>query len=45
MLDDTKALANKLSISGTPAIIVGSEIVRGAISKDRLKAMIAAARE
>ena len=45
MLDDTKALANKLSISGTPAIIVGSEIVRGAISKDSLKALIAAARE
>ena len=45
VLDGTKALANKLSISGTPAIIVGSEIVRGAISKDRLKAMIAAARE
>ena len=45
ILDDTKDLAQSLSITGTPAIIVGSNIIRGAIGKERLKALIAATRE
>ena len=45
VLDDAKNLADQLSVSGTPAIIVGSNLVRGAISKDRLKAMVTAARQ
>ena len=45
ILTDTQTLANKLSIAGTPAIILGSAIVRGAIGKEELKAMIAAARK
>ena len=45
LLDDAKNLADQLSVSGTPAIIVGSNLVRGAISKDRLKAMVTAARQ
>jgi predicted DsbA family dithiol-disulfide isomerase len=40
ILDDTKVLADKLSISGTPAIIVGEELIRGAIGKERLKSLI-----
>ena len=45
ILDDTKDLAQNLSIAGTPAIIIGSNIIRGAIGKDRLKALIAATRK
>lgn len=45
ILDDTKDLAQNLSITGTPAIIIGSNIIRGAIGKDRLKALIAATRK
>ena len=44
-LDNAREPARKLSITGTPAIIVGSNIVRGAIDKDRLSAMISEARE
>jgi len=45
ILDDTRELANKLSISGTPAIIIGDELIRGAIDTDRLKFLIAQARK
>ena len=45
ILDDTRELANKLSITGTPAIIVGDELIRGAIDTDRLKFLIAQARK
>ena len=40
ILDDTKVLADKLSISGTPAIIVCEELIRGAIGKELLKRLI-----
>ena len=43
-LAKTRELADKLSVTGTPAIIVGSNIVRGAIDKGHLRAMVAAAR-
>ena len=45
ILDDTKDLAQNLSITGTPAIIIGSNIIRGAIGKERLKALIASTRK
>jgi len=45
ILDDTKDLAQNLSITGTPAIIIGSNIIRGAIGKERLKVLIAATRK
>ena len=44
VLENASDLARQLSVTGTPAIIVGSNIVRGAIDKGRLKAMVAAAR-
>ena len=45
ILDDTKDLAQNFSITGTPAIIIGSNIIRGAIGKERLKALIASTRK
>ena len=44
VLENARELARELSVTGTPAIIVGSNIVRGAIDIGRLKAMVAAAR-
>ena len=41
---NTRKLAAALGITGTPAVIVGDEIVRGAVPLERLAAMIAAAR-
>ena len=43
-LGNTRKLAAALGITGTPALIVGDEIVRGLVPLDRLAAMIAAAR-
>ena len=43
-IGDTRKLAAALGITGTPAVIVGDEIVRGAVPLERLAAMIAAAR-
>lgn len=40
-LDQTRGLAEKLGISGTPGLIIGNEIVPGAIEYDELKKRIA----
>ncbi|WP_312796054.1 DsbA family protein [Tianweitania sp.] len=39
----TFELANKLSISGTPAYVIGNEVVSGAIGADALKSKVEAA--
>lgn len=39
----TYELANKLAITGTPAYIIGNEVVSGAIGADGLKSKVAAA--
>lgn len=44
-ITSSKELAYSLNIHGTPAIIIGTEIVPGAISADEMKAKIAAARK
>jgi protein-disulfide isomerase len=41
----TKKLAEDLNINGTPAFIIGDEIVPGAINADEFKARLAAARK
>jgi protein-disulfide isomerase len=41
----TRALARALGITGTPAFIIGDNIVPGAVEMDRLKALIKQARE
>ena len=43
-VSDTRRLAQALNINGTPAVIVGDEIARGAIPLDRLTQLIARAR-
>ncbi|GAB5389191.1 MAG: DsbA family protein [Alphaproteobacteria bacterium] len=43
--DRVRELAGKLGVTGTPALIVGEEIAPGAIPYDRLKEMVATARE
>ena len=44
ILGKNRQLANELGITGTPALIVGDQILRGAVPLERLAAMIAAAR-
>lgn len=43
-LDETQALARKIGISGTPAFVVGSRLVPGAVDAARLLELVAAAR-
>ena len=43
-IGNTRKLAGALGITGTPAVIVGDEIVRGAVPLEKLAAMLAAAR-
>lgn len=43
-LQNNYALAQSLGITGTPAFIIGDEVVPGAIGLDQLKALIAEAR-
>ena len=38
---DNRALAARLGLSGTPALVVGRTIVSGAISEDDLERLIA----
>lgn len=45
ILDDNTDLAHKLTIRGTPGVIIGSEIIRGAVGLEQLKDYIARARE
>ncbi len=44
ILGNNRKLAAALGITGTPALIVGDQIVRGAVPLEQLAAMIAAAR-
>ena len=43
-LDDNRALAAELGITGTPAFVIGDRLVPGAVPLGELKAVIAAAR-
>lgn len=43
-IDANLALAHKLSIQGTPALIIGDEVVPGAVDVDELKRLVADAR-
>ncbi|WP_309084527.1 DsbA family protein [Chelativorans sp.] len=45
MFGETYELANRLQISGTPAYVVGNEIISGALGHDHLSEKIAAARQ
>jgi protein-disulfide isomerase len=44
-IDHNKELAQSIGISGTPGIIVGTELIPGAVEYDALKAKVAAARQ
>jgi protein-disulfide isomerase len=44
-IDETVALGDRLSLTGTPAFIVADEVVFGAVGNDALKARIAAVRK
>lgn len=44
-IEQTVALGDRLGLTGTPAFIVGDEIVFGAVGKDALKAKIEAVRK
>ena len=44
ILDKNRALASDLGISGTPGLIIGNEVVPGAMSADEMTKLIAAAR-
>jgi len=45
MIDRNMALASALGVRGTPAFVIGSQFVPGAVDADTLKQMIAAARK
>ena len=44
-IEETSALARKLGIGGTPAFVVGDNLIPGVIDAARLNALVAAARE
>ena len=44
-LDRTLELSQALGINGTPAFLFGDQLVPGAIDENRMRALIAAARE
>ncbi len=43
-LDETRALAQEIGISGTPAFVVGGTLVPGVVDAARMKELVAAAR-
>jgi protein-disulfide isomerase len=45
IIERNRALAKELGINGTPAFVVGKELVPGAIELERLKELVAQARE
>ncbi|MSO92890.1 MAG: DsbA family protein [Rhodospirillales bacterium] len=45
MIDKNRALAQALGIEGTPAFIIGNELVPGAIDLDTFRRLVAAARK
>lgn len=44
-IDATRALANKLKVSGTPTFVLGGELVRGYIPLENMREMVAFLRE
>jgi protein-disulfide isomerase len=44
LLDDNYALANRLSLSGTPAIVIGDRLLEGAANLETLLALVASER-
>ncbi len=42
-IDANLALARKLDISGTPAFVIGDELVPGAVDLDTLRGLVAKA--
>ncbi len=44
-LSRNRQMAEMLGIRGTPAFLIGGELVPGAVGRDRLEALVAAARE
>ena len=44
-LDETLQLAESLGINGTPAFLIGNQLVPGAISADQMRQIIAQSRE
>jgi protein-disulfide isomerase len=45
IIDKNRDLAKQLGVTGTPALLIGDTFIGGAISKDRLVSLIAAARK
>ena len=43
-IDEVYAVANSLSLSGTPSYVVGDEVIVGAVGFDALKEKIASVR-
>jgi protein-disulfide isomerase len=44
-LEENLALAHELKVDGTPAFVVGNQIVPGAVGEDGLESAIASARK
>jgi protein-disulfide isomerase len=44
LLEDNYALANRLSLSGTPAIVIGDQLLEGAATLETLSALVASER-
>lgn len=44
-IDFNRGLAQDLAINGTPAFVIGDEVVRGYVDLDRMKAIVAEARK
>jgi protein-disulfide isomerase len=44
-IEDTHQLANQLGIRGTPAFVIGGELIPGAVSAEGLRDLVAAARQ
>ena len=44
VIDRTRATAQQLEISGTPGLVIGSQIIPGAISIEQMREIIAAER-
>ena len=43
-LDETRALAQRIGIGGTPAFVVGDTLIRGVIDAARMREVVGAAR-
>ena len=43
-IDETRALAREIGISGTPAFVIGGRLVRGAVDEARMKELVSMAR-